>query len=1257
MVAAAMGRCLGLALMAASAAALPLARMEPQELTFSATSAMDGAALEAISMEQLEHTLAATASESFGHQTAVSISDTHRRLQSGVTNLNIRYTISCTDDCDAISAVVSDAAVQQVHAAALIDSITAVADGAGFSNAVQSTASDIAASIVDPETVTITLPPAPEPNTGVMASIAPGDFTLTGNAALNAGVVQITQTGGGQQGTAFAPVSVSAADDINVAFDMYTGDGNGADGLCMNLGAGDMGGRYGEDGVAVGFALCFDEWSNGAHHGGHNDEAGDNGDHGIIMFQDGQNAWNHFGDCPNRQACLPVSAFETAAWIGVTVRITSAGFASFNLDADGVQAYSAESDIAGYTLPSDVFIGFSGRTGGATNNHWVRNVMIGTGAAPPAPFYGCSSRWTCQQLGEAYLGAWRNPAGRGSAEVCGESDAGFYDADGAEQCFGGLLPTGAGEVGADGWGHAQTICFAMGARLCSTEELQADETRGSGCNHDAEWVWAAEQCPGGHLVAAGGSHTTPPPCEVAGACGTQCSSDDTPHAIRCCADTDTSVAEPCDGSPFPAPGCSSQSCDALNDLYGGWPTGRGDPLVCGESDNGLHQNGEGGNQCSGDDEAAHDGWVHANALCTSVGARLCTTAELLADETRGTGCGHDGAMTWSSESCDAGYLTAVGSSAQAANRAADGSCADAASCTACTAAEDTTPAVRCCADVYAPTCSSPTPPPPFVAPPALPDGVQVWLEDGCHSNSVNNRQEAYVSAPTESVGEVQCCGNSWSDANGVQAEGTCQRMNILSDFQCISGNNDASKFTYYEAESMCAAQGMRLCTKQETLSESAAGCCGTGCQYDNVHVWTSTTTRDEPVPGCAEVTVGSGPVVGQLFDVPAGMLCPADVSRDNWLGADTWGDTFLITQDAGYDYIGCFADNTAGARDLPFAADRVSGATVPEHAAQCLTLCTGYAYFGLQWSNECFCGNSYGSQGDPHEGRTCTSEGFDAEASNYADLCANGQNNCGNTNAVYEPGASTITVTRTDTGNLEQGWGMNLRIECCNEGITNPAGPTPPPPPPDVGTCEEVTIGSGPVVGTVFPVTEGLTCPTLVTRDNWNGGDTWGDTFEITQDAVGITVIRTDTGNTAQGWGMNLRFDCCAEAPSCVTAQIGSGPVVGQAFPIAAGHTCPADVNIDVWLGGHTYGDTFSVTQDNTYDYLGCFADNNGARDLTGLQLTVNYDTVAESATACAGLCAGFTYFGLQWANECFCGNTYGSQGLASDRAEERSCT
>lgn len=56
------------------------------------------------------------------------------------------------------------------------------------------------------------------------------------------------------------------------------------------------------------------------------------------------------------------------------------------------------------------------------------------------------------------------------------------------------------------------------------------------------------------------------------------------------------------------------------------------------------------------------------------------------------------------------------------------------------------------------------------------------------------------------------------------------------------------------------------------------------------------------------------------------------------------------------DYVGCFKDCQGGKRDLPVRKSNGS-------KDSCASQCKGYKYFGRQWTKECWCGNSYGSQG------------------------------------------------------------------------------------------------------------------------------------------------------------------------------------------------------------------------------------------------------------------------------------------------------
>ena len=68
----------------------------------------------------------------------------------------------------------------------------------------------------------------------------------------------------------------------------------------------------------------------------------------------------------------------------------------------------------------------------------------------------------------------------------------------------------------------------------------------------------------------------------------------------------------------------------------------------------------------------------------------------------------------------------------------------------------------------------------------------------------------------------------------------------------------------------------------------------------------------------------------------------------------------LLNDDTAFMSLGCFNDDS-GNRDLPLDVTSTITGTVNEE--QCSLACTGYAFFGLQNSASCYCGNSYGKEG------------------------------------------------------------------------------------------------------------------------------------------------------------------------------------------------------------------------------------------------------------------------------------------------------
>ena len=66
---------------------------------------------------------------------------------------------------------------------------------------------------------------------------------------------------------------------------------------------------------------------------------------------------------------------------------------------------------------------------------------------------------------------------------------------------------------------------------------------------------------------------------------------------------------------------------------------------------------------------------------------------------------------------------------------------------------------------------------------------------------------------------------------------------------------------------------------------------------------------------------------------------------------------------------------------------------------------------------------------------------------------------------------------------------------------------------------------SGNQTKTVTAITE-FTCPKIINKDNWLGGDYYPDTFSVQQKETDIVVTRTDS---ASGWDMDLKFECCGK--------------------------------------------------------------------------------------------------------------------------------
>lgn len=118
-----------------------------------------------------------------------------------------------------------------------------------------------------------------------------------------------------------------------------------------------------------------------------------------------------------------------------------------------------------------------------------------------------------------------------------------------------------------------------------------------------------------------------------------CKSNDCPKCADGLICRSATAGERCSGACFGT--CQKEQIKCSTCAQLGWkPEGGGSSSVCAESDDGF--------QCQ-----TNIVYSKAAETCALTGARLCTAPELVSGEGRGTGCGHDNRMIWStSQSTD-----------------------------------------------------------------------------------------------------------------------------------------------------------------------------------------------------------------------------------------------------------------------------------------------------------------------------------------------------------------------------------------------------------------------------------------------------------------------------------------------------------------------------------------------------------------------------------------------------------------------------
>ncbi|MFM8360017.1 MAG: PA14 domain-containing protein, partial [Verrucomicrobiota bacterium] len=177
---------------------------------------------------------------------------------------------------------------------------------------------------------------------------------LFGNATAQGGEVQLTRNVGSQQGSLVLSPDGVPGPGLDVAFELYIGDGSGADGFSFNYGVLPHG-SFGEQGAGAGLRVQFDTYPNGWAEG----------------FDDEANTVEVWY-ANTRLAKVPGVTLRTASHVPVRIRHDAAGL---RVEHNGVTLVE-NLLIPGWNPQPGWRLGWGARTGGLSDHHRVRQLVL-----------------------------------------------------------------------------------------------------------------------------------------------------------------------------------------------------------------------------------------------------------------------------------------------------------------------------------------------------------------------------------------------------------------------------------------------------------------------------------------------------------------------------------------------------------------------------------------------------------------------------------------------------------------------------------------------------------------------------------------------------------------------------------------------------------------------------------------------------------------------------------------------------------------
>ncbi|KAI4235546.1 MAG: hypothetical protein LQ349_003079 [Xanthoria aureola] len=324
----------------------------------------------------------------------------------------------------------------------------------------------------------------------------------------------------------------------------------------------------------------------------------------------------------------------------------------------------------------------------------------------------------------------------------------------------------------------------------------------------------------------------------------------------------------------------------------------------------------------------------------------------------------------------------------------------------------------------------------------------------------------------------------------------------------------------------------------------------------------------------------------------------------------------ILPSSGAYKYAGCYTGGVGG-RALSGAQTAYDDMTVD----YCANFCSKYQYFGIEYSSECYCANTIGNNAmlvaDTDCRNTCS-----GNATQY----------CGGSNRLTVYGlndtAPSASASSSTTGTATSSTGTSA---------TSSATSTP-------GAPVAVQTASPFVYqGCVTEATNGRALGDLATAyDGMTVEKCAAFCSAYTYMAVEY-MSECYCGNTIGAGSVNATDNGCTLACSGNAGQLCGGPNRLNFYKKDRSATSSSTVTSTTSGASSTATGPSAVQTAGTFVSQGCYSEGTSGRALADTLTASDTMTVGK----CAAFCQGYTYMGVEYGSECYCGNTIGPGSAA----------